>query len=130
MFAQPFAEQVVYTLTLNDLLDQDQRVIPASQHSFGKGKIPEYHQLLISELMADPSPTVGLPEAEYVELFNASDQLLSTQGLRFSDASTSVVLPTVFLAPQEHLILCNMADQAALAQYGRTLAVSDTPHAK
>lgn len=127
VFAQSFAEQAVYTLTLNDLLDQDQHIIPASQHRFGKGQAPGYHQLLISELMADPSPSVGLPEAEYVELFNASDQLLSTQGLRFSDAGTTVVLPTAFLAPQEHLILCNIADQAALAQYGRTLAVSTLP---
>ena len=33
--------------------------------------------------------------------------------------STTVVLPTTFLAPQEHLILCNTADEAALSQYGR-----------
>ena len=127
VFAQPFAEQAVYTLTLNELLDQDQHIIPESQHRFGKGQVPGYHQLLISELMADPSPSVGLPEVEYVELFNPSDQLLSTQGIRFSDASTTVVLPTAFLAPQEHLILCNTADQADLTQYGRTLAVSTLP---
>ena len=127
VFAKSFAPQAVHVLTLNGLLDQDRNVIPNSQHRFGQGKTPGYHQLLITELMADPSPAVGLPEAEYVELFNASDQLLSTQGLRFSDASTTVVLPTTFLAPQEYVILCGASDQAALSPYGRTISVSNLP---
>ena len=127
VFAQPFTEQSVHTLTLRGLLDRDKNIIPRSQHTVGLGKMPSYHQLLITEVMADPSPTVGLPDAEYVELFNASDQVLSTQGLHFSDASTTVVLPALLLAPQEYVLLCHTADQAALAAYGRTLAVGGLP---
>ena len=127
VFASPFALQTVHSLSIKDLLDQDREVIPASQHPFGQGVTPAYNQLLITEVMADPSPAVGLPEVEYVELFNASDQLLSTQGLRFSDASTTVVLPATFLAPQEHALLADASDRAALSSYGRTIAVKSFP---
>ncbi len=127
VFANSFAPSTVHTLTLRNLLNRDREVIPASRHAFGQGAAPAYHQFLITEVMADPSPTVGLPEAEYVELRNASDQLLSTRGLRFSDASTSVVLPTTFLAPREYVILANEADRQALALYGRVIAVKSLP---
>lgn len=127
VFASPFAPQMVHSLTIRGLLDQDKEVIPDSQHSFGQGVAPAYNQLLITEVMADPSPAVGLPEVEYVELFNASDQLLSTQGLRFSDASTTAVLPTTFLAPQEYVLLADEANQNTLSPYGRVIAVKSLP---
>ena len=127
VFAQPFAEQALHTLTLHGLLDQDNTLIPASQHTIGRGRPPGYHQLLITELMADPSPVVGLPEVEYIELFNASDQLISTQDVRFSDASTTIILPTTLLAPHEYVILCNASHQAALTYYGRTIPVNHLP---
>ena len=127
VFAPPFAESSIHTLTLNGLLDQDKRIIPASQHTVGLGQPPGYHQLLITEVMADPSPTVGLPDAEYVELFNASDRWLSTQGVRFSDANTTIVLPTVLLAPHEYVILSSASDQTALSRYGRTISGGNLP---
>jgi hypothetical protein len=127
VFATSFAPSAVHALSLRNLLDQDGEVIPASRHAFGQGAAPAYHQLLATEVMADPSPAVGLPEAEYVELHNTTDQLLSLGGLRFSDASTTAVLPTTFLAPQEYVILANEANQQALAPYGRVIAVKSLP---
>ena len=127
VFASSFAAQTVRSLTVQGLRDLDLEMIPASQHPFGQGVAPAHHQLLITEIMADPSPVVGLPEVEYVELFNASDQLLSTRGLRFSDASTTAVLPTTFLAPNEYVLLTNEADRATLSPYGRVVAVKSLP---
>ena len=127
VFGQPFAEPSIYTLVLNGLLDQDKNIIPTSQHAAGRGQPPGYHQLLITELMADPSPSVGLPGVEYVELFNASDQPISTQGVRFSDATSTVVLPATLLAPHEYVILCSASDRAALSRYGRAIPVSTLP---
>lgn len=127
VFASPFMPQAVHTLTIQGLLDQDREIIPVSQHPFGQGVAPAYNQLLITEVMADPLPAVGLPEVEYVELFNASDQLLSTQGLRFSDASTTVVLPTTFLAPQAYVLLVDEANRDALSPFGRIIAVKSLP---
>ena len=127
VFAETFAPQAVHALVIRGLLDQDRALIPTSRHPFGQGQTPAYNQLLITEVMADPTPTVGLPEVEYVELFNASDQLLSTQGLRFSDASTTVVLPTTFLAPEEYVLLADASSREALSPFGRVISVKQLP---
>ena len=127
VFSKPLDAQKVYQLTLNGLLDEDQGVIAASQHRVGQGRMPSYHQMLMSELMVNPTPAVGLPDATYVELINVTDQILSTAGLRFSDASTSVVLPAALVLPGERLILCDDSDRVLLAEYGAVISVGTMP---
>ncbi len=39
--------------------------------------------LQFSELMVDPSPTVGLPDVEYIELYNHSDSILNIDSYLF-----------------------------------------------
>ncbi len=42
--------------------------------------IPARYDMIISEIMADPSPPVYLPEGEYVEIFNRSVHGISLEG--------------------------------------------------
>ncbi|MEM6844033.1 MAG: lamin tail domain-containing protein [Bacteroidota bacterium] len=127
VFAQPLAPLTRYELALNGLKNIDGDVIPASTHSVGLGRVPGFNELLIAEIMADPNPPVGLPEAEYLEFFNASDDLLDIGGLRLSDGTSSVLLPSVLLLPGEYLIVCASADQEKLSIWGRTVGVSGFP---
>jgi len=70
---------------------------------------------------------VALPDAEFVEIYNVSNKLLHTTGWSFEDASSSVTLPGTFLQPNEIVILCERADSADFAAFGRVLAVSSLP---
>ena len=124
VFPKAFSSQTIYTLTVQNLLNQDKDLIPRSYHAFGQGEPPTHQDLLITEIMADPSPVVGLPEAEYLELYNPTERVLSTQGLRLSDRTTTAVLPATVLAPNEYVILCAKADQEELAAFGRVLPIS------
>ena len=124
IFSKAFSSQTIYTLTVQNLLNQDKDLIPRSYHAFGQGEPPTHHDLLITEIMADPSPVVGLPDAEYLELYNPTKRVLSTQGLRLSDRTTTTVLPAAVLAPNEYVILCAKADQEKLAAFGRVLPIS------
>ena len=127
VFSKAFNPQTIYTLTVQNLLNQDKDLIPLSYHTFGQGEPPTHQDLLITEIMADPSPAVGLPEVEYLELYNPTERVLSTQGLRLSDRTTTAVLPDAVLAPNEYVILCAKADQEELAAFGRVLPVSNFP---
>ena len=40
------------------------------------------YSLVISEIMADPRPTVGLPDAEYLEIYNRGTSPVSLAGYR------------------------------------------------
>lgn len=61
--------------------------------------------VIINEIMADPSPTVGLPDSEFVELYNRSDVAVDVSGWIFSDAVSSVSLPSCVLPADSYLII-------------------------
>ncbi len=77
--------------------------------------VPAYGDVVINEFMADPSPVVQLPDAEYVEFFNATaDKHFDLDGWRFTTNSAQAMLPAVVLGPGEHLVCVN---NGQLAQF-------------
>lgn len=84
--------------------------------------------VVICEIMADPSPAVGLPGVEYIEIRNVSATPLSLAGWKLSDASGTATINTPFiLQPDSVLILCSVTNAPLLAAYGRTMGVSSFP---
>ena len=75
-----------YTLTLSGISDCSGNQMPVTKLPFAIGAPPAFHEIIITELMANPEPTVGLPTTEYIELYNRSDKILSLQGLTVADA--------------------------------------------
>jgi len=65
-------------------------------------------QIRISEWMSDPSPSYGLPEVEWVELVNMSDQPIDLGKISISDPSIKVKLPTYLLIPDSVVIVCSV----------------------
>ncbi len=84
-------------------------------------------EIVINEIMADPSPAVGLPDAEYVELYNRSTDSVDLSGWLFSDAVTSVSLPAYILPPGSYVVLCHSRDAEQYARYGRVLPLTSLP---
>lgn len=84
--------------------------------------------LLITEIMADPTPAVGLPNAEYIEIRNVSAAAWNLQGWRISDATGSATIGTAFvLQPDSMVILCANSNVAQFSAFGRTIGVSSFP---
>lgn len=79
--------------------------------------------ILINEILADPSPSVGLPEKEFVELYNRSDKILELSELTLSVNSTSKSLPSFSLLPQKMVILVDIADTALWQGFGAVIGM-------
>jgi hypothetical protein len=79
-----------------------------------------YNAVVITEIMADPTPIVGLPDAEYLEIFNRSSQPISLKGWRLGTAS----LPDSVLAPGGYAILCARTKVPLLTPFGRVLGLT------
>lgn len=62
-------------------------------------KPPSFNELIISEIMYDPDPPVGLPNHEYLELHNPTSYYLSTRNVSLEDATSKVELPGHILNP-------------------------------
>ncbi len=76
--------------------------------------IPLNRQIIISEIMADPDPSQGLPEIEYIELFNASEQEFSLSSMVLGDPSGVFQLPDFYLGPDQYIAL---SDGSEIIEY-------------
>lgn len=84
--------------------------------------------ILINEIMADPSPTAGLPEVEWIELYNRSTKTIALNTLRIDDAGTPQTLPAYNLLPNSYVILATPTSAAALSPlFANTLSVNGFP---
>jgi hypothetical protein len=82
----------------------------------------------ITEIMADPSPGVGLPNAEFVEIKNVSSTAFNLSGWKLSDATSTGTINTNFvLQPDSVAILCSTGNVATFSAFGRTIGVTSFP---
>lgn len=89
--------------------------------------LPGYNELLITEIMADESPVVGLPAQEYIELYNPTSKVLRLQGIRYSDATSTATLPDVQLLPQEYAVVVPNSQVQQFSQFGKVIGISNFP---
>jgi hypothetical protein len=68
---------------------------------------PAAKDIVLSEIFPDPSPKVGLPETEFVELFNRSPHPFSLENWNLTDGSSVAVLPSKILLPGDYLVLAS-----------------------
>lgn len=86
------------------------------------------YDVLITEIMADPSPQVGLPNAEWIELKNVSATAVNLQNWRIGDSGgLSGNLPAYILQPDSFVIICTASALAQLSAFGPAVAVSSFP---
>jgi hypothetical protein len=84
--------------------------------------------IIITELMADPSPVVGLPNSEFIELKNNSTNAVSLQNWKIADGAGSVTISSNFmLEPDSFVIICSNASVAQFDMFGSVIGVSSFP---
>ncbi len=77
--------------------------------------------------MADPSPAIALPAAEYLEIYNQSEKYLPLNGFTITDGTSTGVIGNYIIAPEEFIIICKAADTAMYSSYGRVVGLSSWP---
>ncbi len=86
------------------------------------------YDIVINEIMADPSPQVGLPNNEWIELKNTTAAPVNLQNWRIGDASgQSGPMPNFTLQPDSFVIVCTGSAVAALSAFGTTISVTSFP---
>jgi len=68
---------------------------------------PNVRSVVFNELFADPTPSNGLADAEYIELFNADNVPFELSGWKLVNSTTEKTLPSYLLNPNEHVIICD-----------------------
>ncbi len=132
-FNTPFPSGIENTLTFSNLTDLANNPINPnpSTFTFIFTAPPSYHDIIITEIMADPTgnsaPLNGLPNAEFVELYNRSNRPIDLKDVVFLDNGGRFPLPTRILMPNEYITLCGQNDAAALQNFGQVITIPSFP---
>lgn len=131
VLAQPLPQSGAYQLTASQVADLAGNT-SASQtvdFQFIKIETAANFDLVINEIMADPSPVVGLPDLEWAEIFNRSGKYVNLQTLTFGESGGVVAtLPNYVLPPDSIVVLCATSSAAALSAITpNVLALSSFP---
>ncbi len=85
------------------------------------------YDVVIDEIFADPTPEVGLPAFEFVELKNISLTPLNLSGWELRDENSAAILPDFILQPDSFVIICGKSAAVIYSSFGATLGVSNFP---
>lgn len=119
-----------YILTSSGIQDltNNPSVSTDSPFSFLEAVGAEQYDILINEFFPDPNPVInGLPEEEFVELYNRSNKVIDLDGFQFNDSNSESTLPSFILLPDSYLILCKTSAVDAFVPYGDVLGVPSFP---
>lgn len=90
---------------------------------------PGRNDAIISEIMSDPSPPVGLPNTSWLEIRNASAHAFNIQGWKIGreGAGLSAPMPDFLLQPDSAIILCSSSGAVELRNFGTTIGLNAFP---
>jgi hypothetical protein len=125
-FANAFPGNQTLTVTATGVEDLVGNALISGQAEFAYlvTSLPSPGDVVINEMMVDPTPVLGLPEAEFIELFNASDLAFNLNGWMLVNSTTSRTLPEHLLLPGGYVILCNSTEAALFEGYGDVVGVN------
>jgi hypothetical protein len=126
-FSNSFPNGSNNTLTINGVQDVNGNTLNNGTATFSF-YTPQQYDIVIDEIIADPTPQVGLPNSEWIELRNTSAFPISLSGWKIGDASAiSGAMPDTVLKPDSFLIVCTSSAVAGLATFGKTISVTSFP---
>lgn len=127
VFSDSFSIRKWYTLKLANISDAEGYLMHDTLAGFFR-YVSMRNDILIHEIMADPEPSIGLPNLEWIELINASSFPINLIGWRIGKTnSRSGPLPHFILMPDSLLLVCSSGAVAQLNAYGNCKSVTYFP---
>jgi hypothetical protein len=88
---------------------------------------PTPKDIIITEILPDPDPMVGLPTAEFIEIYNRSSNPIDLNGWKLSDGASTSVFATHILLPKKYLIVTSSSNLSLFAAFNNAVSVSNFP---
>jgi hypothetical protein len=127
LFSERFRGNLDYELTIETLSDLCENKTGIIERKFVYHPERPY-DVVINEIMNDPNPSVSLPDAEYVELYNRSGFEISLSRWWLIAGKSSVQLGDFSLLPGEYCIVCEDSLEKQFSGYGSVLPLENMPN--
>ncbi len=128
-FSKTFEEGTSHMLSISNIIDLNSNVLVTTSLDFVwlPTVSASFRDVVINEIFADPNPSVGLPDSEFIEIYNASNKTISIENWTFSDPTKTTDLPAHILAPNKYLILCPEDEVGLFTDFGNVVGLSHWP---
>lgn len=128
-FAQDFPNGIENTLTISGLKDLagNEMITIAKSFLYFENFPVSHKDIIITEIFADPSPQIKLPNAEYIEVFNRSEHAIDLTNWTLTDGSSSATFSSKILLPNAYLILTSTVSPSDISSFGDVLSLSNFP---
>jgi hypothetical protein len=125
-FSEAFEPQKTYELTIKDLFDNCGNVMKDTAVAFTYYS-PALYDVVFNEIFASPTPSAGLPEAEFLELYNRSGHDIYANNWKLTVGNSTRQLPFFKFPAQAYVILTRLENAPLLSSYGQVLEVENLP---
>ena len=128
-FDPPFRNGFQYQLTLTGIQDLLANTMPSSQVPFLFFVTAPIHakDVVITEIFPDFSPQIGLPDAEFIEIYNRSTNPVDLLGWKLSDGASTALFPSQIILPQQYWIVTSPASAAQFNSFGNVISPEGFP---
>lgn len=130
-FSTPFLSGITDTLFVDSILDLNANLLLADTLTFTYVApfVPGFKDIQINEIMADPTPVVGLPNAEFLELYNASNNPINIGNWSIADnlVASPANLPSVLLQPDSFIVLCASSSLPLFSSFNNVYGIASFP---
>ncbi len=129
VFTNPFKNGYQHQLSVSGVKDLSGNEIMSTTQNFlyFVSTPAQAKDIIINEFLADPSPIIGLPDQEFVEIYNRSNNPIDLAGWKLTDRSSTATLAAQIILPQEYWIITSSSAAALFSPTGKTLGVSNFP---
>ncbi|MDP4292181.1 MAG: lamin tail domain-containing protein, partial [Bacteroidota bacterium] len=122
-FGKPLPADQSFELILSGVTDLEGNSMPQNKINL------HYHptrafDVLISEIMANPVPSNGLPESEYLELYNRTPFPISFTNWTLQTGKKEQSLPDSVIAPHQYVIITASSNVQRMKKYGKVIPVN------
>jgi len=107
----------VYIMNVSGVKDLAENLMNPQELEFSY-YLPQAYDVVINEIMADPTPIVGLPEYEYLELYNQSETSIDLDSWTLTIGTSEKTFNAVIIPAGGYLILAKEAANDELSTYG------------
>lgn len=114
--ASPLENGKLYTLTISNIKDMSGNTMPVTQVPISF-YVANTNDVVINEIMADPTPLVGLPDWEFVELFNNTNKTINLNGWKLFIGTSERLIGQLQLPPNGFVVLAHENARNALQGY-------------
>ncbi len=125
-FNQHLTSGTYYNIDIKNIKDKNENVIKDTTVTF-LYYIPNAYDIVINELLADPTPSIELPEYEYIEIYNKTEFQINLKNWKLEVGSSTDVFPEYNIEAGEYLILCDQEAESSFSTFGNVLAFSSFP---